>query len=365
MLAVADALAALAPSLEFVFVGTERGLERRLVPERGYALELVRVQPMRGAGLRGALRGAAIAGWALPESLKLLRRHRPRVVFSVGGYAAGPVALAAFSLGIPVALLEPNADIGFANRLIAPWVKRAYTAFPEAARFFRGATVLETGVPLRAGFEATPRREQGAVPELLVLGGSQGAKTLNEAVPQALARLRSAFRVTHQCGAAHEAATRALYTSLGLEARARVVPFIEDVPAALANADLVIGRAGASATSEICAVGRPSLLVPYPYAGDHQRYNAFSLEQRGAALTVLSHDATPERLAHELEALLSDPERLDIMAESARRLGRPRAAEVIARDLLSWAGLGVEVTEPTGAARTGRARDRLELQEVS
>lgn len=365
LLAVADAVRALSPRLSLVFVGTERGLERTLVPERGYQLETLEVRPIRGGGLSGALNGAHRAGRAVFAARSLLRRLKPRAVFSVGGYAAGPVALAAFTARIPLALLEPNADIGLANRWVAPLVSRAYVGFPEARRFFRASRVVETGVPLRAGFSPREPRASDGTTRILLLGGSQGAKTLNQSVPRALARLRGDIRVVHQCGRAHVSETQALYTELAMQDRAVVVPFIDDVAQAITDADLVIGRAGASAVSEICLVGRPSLLVPYPFAGDHQRFNALSLERRGAARCVLAAEATAERLERELAALLESPARLREMGERARGLGKPFAAELIARDLLSLAGLGVEAPRAPQSGETGPVDGRLAFSEVS
>jgi UDP-N-acetylglucosamine--N-acetylmuramyl-(pentapeptide) pyrophosphoryl-undecaprenol N-acetylglucosamine transferase len=328
MLAVADAVHALLPSARLVFVGTEKGMETKLVPERGYELELIKVLPIRGGGLSGALRGIGRAAGSIPDARDIVARAAPDAVFSIGGYAAGPVALAARTLGIPLSLMEPNAEAGLANRLIAPFVQRAYIAFPESQRYFKPALTLQTGVPLRAGFEPVPYVAPRGSLEVLVLGGSQGAKSLNEAVPRALSHLGDTVHVVHQCGRAHEEATRA-----------RIAPFIDDMPAALAAADLVIGRAGAGAVAEICAVGRPSLLVPYPFAGDHQKLNADSIAREGAALWVPSAEASPVRLATELRSLMDQPERLSTMAATARRLGRPRAAQTIAKDLLSLAGV--------------------------
>jgi len=340
MIAVADAVREMAPELELVFVGTERGMETRVVPERGYRLELMRVLPIRGGGVLGALRGVARAAKLVPEARALLKQLTPSAVFSIGGYAAGPVSLGARSLGIPLALMEPNSVIGLANRLIAPFVQRAYTAFPESERHFKPSLVLRAGVPIRGGFEPKPYQPQLDAPRVLVLGGSQGAKSLNEAVPRALAQLATKVRVVHQCGAAHEVDARRLYASLGLEARVQVVPFIADMPRALADADLVIARSGASAVSEICAVGRPSLLVPYPFAsGDHQRVNAESLVRAGAALCLPSTEAGAEGIAHEMTELFAHSERLFRMAERARALGRPEAARAIAEDLLGLAGV--------------------------
>ncbi len=340
MIAVADAVRALAPELRLVFVGTERGMETRVVPERGYELELMRVLPIRGGGVGGALRGIARAASSVPEARALVKRLAPSAVFSIGGYAAGPVSLGARSLGVPVALMEPNSVIGLANRLIAPLVQRAYTAFPESEKHFKQSVVLRAGVPIRGGFRRAAYTPNLNALRVLVLGGSQGAKSLNEAVPHALAQSPSHVTVVHQCGTAHEAAVRAQYAELGLQHRATVLPFIADMPAALAAADLVIGRSGASAVSEICAVGRPSVLIPYPYAsGDHQRVNAESLVRAGAALTLSFAEASPARIAAEITALLQNPMRLSEMAEHAAALGRPEAAHAIALDLLGLAGL--------------------------
>ncbi len=338
MLAVAEAAKALLPSARLVFVGTDKGMETKLVPERGYELELVRVLPIRGGGLFGALRGIGRAAGSIPEGRRIVARISPDAVFSIGGYAAGPVALAARTLGIPLALMEPNVEAGLANRLIAPLVQRAYVAFPESQRYFKPTVTLQTGIPLRAGFEPAPYVAPRGELKVLVLGGSQGARSLNEAVPRALSALGPGVEVVHQCGRAHEQAARALYAELGFGDRARVAPFIEDMPSALAAAQLVIGRAGAGAVGEICAVGRPSLLVPYPFAGDHQKLNADSLARDGASTWIPSADATPERLATELRRLMNDPARLIAMADAARRLGRPRAAHTIALDLLELAG---------------------------
>lgn len=336
LLAVAEAVEALAPErYSIVFVGTERGLETRLVPERGYPLELITALPLRGDGLRGAARGVSAAALAIPDCTALLRKHRPSAVLSIGGYAAGPLALAARLRGIPLALIEPNAEVGISNKLIAPLAARAYTAFPRSGRAFRKRAVLETGLPLRAGFYPAPYTRVPGLLRVLVFGGSQGARTLNEAVPRALQKLPVEVQGVHQCGSRDEEKTRALYAELGLAEKVRVVPFIDDMPRAIADADLVIGRAGAGSISEITAVGRPSLLIPYPFAGDHQRFNAIPLVERGAALSIPSSEATPERLSEELTRLESEPRTLARMAERAREFGRPDAARRIAEDLLA------------------------------
>jgi UDP-N-acetylglucosamine--N-acetylmuramyl-(pentapeptide) pyrophosphoryl-undecaprenol N-acetylglucosamine transferase len=365
MLAVADAVKALSPSARLVFVGTDKGMETKLVPERGYELELVKVLPIRGGGLSGALRGIGRAAGSIPDARAIVARVAPRAVFSIGGYAAGPVALAARTLGIPLALMEPNAEAGLANRLIAPFVQRAYIAFPESQRYFKKAITVQTGVPLRSGFDPAPYGAPRGSFKVLVIGGSQGAKSLNEAVPRALSHLGENVQVVHQCGRAHEPQARALYTELGFGQRARVVPFIDDMPAALAAADLVVGRAGASAVAEICAVGRPSLLVPYPFAGDHQKLNADSVAREGAALWVPSAEATPVRLANELRTLMDDPARLVAMAAAARRLGRPLAAHDIAQDLLALAGVSSPLNPQSSILTPDSENTFVKLTEVA
>lgn len=361
MVAIAHALRRQNPHIRPVFVGTARGMETRFVPEQGFELELLDVLPMRGAGISGMMRGAARAAALLPESRKLLQRLRPSAVFSVGGYAAGPVSLAARTMGIPVALLEPNSVAGLANLLIAPFVQRAYVAFDLVERHFSPAVVRRLGVPLRSGFEPAPYTVHDR-PRILVLGGSQGATALNQSLPQALARLQYPVEVVHQCGKAHLEAVKTMYHQLNLDF-VEVTPFIEDMPAALAKAELVVGRAGAGAVSEIAAVGRPSVLIPYPFAsGDHQRINAEYLEKAGAAISVPNQQATVERMIIEIERLLSDRSKLRQMAFAAKSFGRPHAADDIASDFLELAGLKMLV--PSGPPTGGEHSVYRALSEV-
>jgi len=355
MVAVAHALKRLRPNIRPVFIGTERGMETRFVPEQGFDLELLNVLPIRGGGLSGAFRGVSRAAALLPESRALIRKYQPKAVFSIGGYAAGPVSMAARTLGLPLALMEPNSVIGLANWLIAPFVQRAYTAFEITEKNFSPNAVLATGVPLRPGFSPRPYRQQVGPLRILVLGGSQGAKSLNEVLPTALSRLKDSVRVTHQCGKAHLEAVEERYRELGGDF-AEVTPFIDDMPSAIGAADLVVGRSGASAVSEIVAVGRPSLLIPYPYAsGDHQRINAISLQDAGAALCVVNEEATAEKMTAEIARFVQDRQLLVSMAKAAKHMGRPEAADAIARDFLRLAGLGQEprTATPPGAPPTG------------
>jgi UDP-N-acetylglucosamine--N-acetylmuramyl-(pentapeptide) pyrophosphoryl-undecaprenol N-acetylglucosamine transferase len=338
MVAVADALRAEA-DVRIVYVGTARGIEARVVPARGDELELLDVIPMKGKGFMGAVRGAVRAAETLPRARSLLKRLGARAVLSVGGYAAGPVALAAYLSRVPMALLEPNSTLGLTNRWLVPFARRAYVAFPDTEKKL-GAKAHRTGVPLRGAFHPEPYAP-GAGLRVLVLGGSQGAKALNEVVPAALALAHGEIEgltVLHQAGRDRDAAVARAYAAHGASGWARVVPFLDDVASELAAADLVIERAGASSIAELCAVGRPSILIPFPFAADdHQRKNAEGLAAAGATVSIDQTEASPERIAREVVALAKDPLRRSTMADLARALGRPDAALTVARDLLALA----------------------------
>jgi UDP-N-acetylglucosamine--N-acetylmuramyl-(pentapeptide) pyrophosphoryl-undecaprenol N-acetylglucosamine transferase len=232
--------------------------------------------------------------------------------------------------------MEPNATPGLANRLVGPVAKRVYTAFEGTARFFPTAAVTRTGVALRSGFLPSPYAWSGKGQPLrvLVLGGSQGARSLNLVVAPALSQLKIPLSIVHQVGKGNLIPMRQRYAELRRPG-ASVIEFIEDMPAAIAAADLVISRAGASAIAEICAIGRPSILVPLPASGDHQLHNARGVERSGAALCL----PATEGLCARVGELAADPERLTRMADSARAWGQPDAAEHVARDLLGLAGL--------------------------
>jgi UDP-N-acetylglucosamine--N-acetylmuramyl-(pentapeptide) pyrophosphoryl-undecaprenol N-acetylglucosamine transferase len=360
-IAVAEAAQAMA-DVEVVFVGTDRGVEARVVPARGWRLERLAVEPMKGGGPARAVRGAAVAARATLGAAALVRRIRPRAVLSVGGYAAGPASLAAAALGVPVAVFEANSHVGLANRLLAPFAGRAYVAWDDAAPAFRARAVRAFGVPLRQGFAPVAYPPAGASARLLVMGGSQGAAVLNERMPEVFARLKAegaAFRVVHQAGRDRDAAVREAYVRAGIDAA--VVPFIDDVARALADADLVVARAGAGTIAEVTAVGRPALLVPFPHAADdHQARNAEALAAARAAVCLRQERADVPALAAAVAGLLADAPRRRAMADAARRRGRPHAAEQVARDLLGYAGIPCdrEAPSPREGRPAGAGSDR-------
>lgn len=342
MLAVGSALRALEPTAEVFYVGTPRGMEGRLLGELGLDLEMLDVAPLRGGGLRGVAKGAVKAFSSLWCSRELVARRRPDVVLSVGGYAGGPVALAARLAGVPLALLEPNSVFGFTNRVLAPLARRVYFAFGELDRSLRRGVGLRSGVPLRGAFSRAPYSPDPGRFHVAVFGGSQGAKALNELVPAAFAELSRTVphaTILHQSGRDRRAETVERYERAGVPARSfSVVEFTTDMFGELARADVVVQRSGASSLSELCLVGRASILVPYPYAvDDHQRKNARSLAAAGASVLVDQATATVTSLARELGELARSPERRVRMAEAAAGLSNPRAAETVAADLLALA----------------------------
>ena len=345
-IAVYEELRRREPELETLFVGTARGIETRVIPELGERLECLEVAPLKGRTPGQLIKNLGALPQAGLASARIIRRFRPSLVLGVGGYAAGPMVAAAAALGVPTALLEQNAHVGLTNRLLSRLVRRAYLTFEETAELFPASSVRVVGNPVRqslvaegrmasvdpAGFEMRARR-------VLVIGGSQGARALNEIVPEALAAALGGrgVEVLHQAGHTMCDVVREHYSRLGV--RATVVPFIDDMAKAYASAAIVIGRAGATSIAELCAVGRPSILVPFPQAADdHQWHNARALQAQGAAVAIRESDLTPAALSALVSDLLASEQKRLAMAEAARRMGRPDAAAAIVDDLCGWLG---------------------------
>ncbi len=359
-IAIVEAMQAIGP-VDVVFCGTARGIEARVIPRRGWRLEVLDVEPIQGRGAAQAARAIAVATRATARALGLLGRLRPSAVLSVGGYAAGPVALAAVLRRLPVAVLETNRVVGLTNRVIAPFARRAYLAWEETGHRFRAEARRTYGVPVWSGFTPRPYAPRGTA-RVLVMGGSQGAAALNERMPQALALLANTVKgltVVHQSGTGRDEEVARAYASLGVE-RVVVAPFLEDVAGAIADADLVVARAGAGTIAEIAAVGRASILVPLPGAADdHQGVNAEGFSHAGAAVTVRQEHADAKRLASEIARVLLDDVTRASMAATARAQGRPAAAEDVAADLFALAG-GVALREPDfDGAHPGSKMERI------
>lgn len=332
-LAVADELRRRDPAARILFVGTPRGLEGRLVPAAGYPLALLPILPLNRVGFRRLLLGLLALPWALLRAAALVLRERPVSVLGVGGYAGGPIVLAAALLGVRTVILEPNARPGFTNRLLRPFVSRAACAYDETLTWFRPKGEL-TGNPVRGALAALPSRSPGTPLALLAVGGSQGSSVLNRALVESLPELPGSelLSIVHQTGERMRDEVEAAYAAA--RRPARIVPFLDDMPGALGAADLVVARSGASTCAELAAAGRPAILVPFAAAADdHQRVNAQALESWGAARVIEESRLSGASLAAEIRELCADPSGLVEMGRSARRHARPDAAARVA-DLL-------------------------------
>lgn len=330
-------------SFEVVWLGTRRGIESRLVPAAGIPVEWISIGGLRGKGLATLLLAPFRLLRALCESLAVMRRRRPLVVVGLGGFVSGPGGLAAWLARRPLVIHEQNAVAGLTNRLLARFAREVLVAFPGA---FAGSRAMrEIGNPVRREFFALPAPElryadRSGPLRLLVVGGSQGAARLNTIVPQALARLAPHLpvEVRHQAGERWLEPARMAYAAARIAAE--VVPFIDDIAAAYAWADLVVCRAGALTISELAAAGVPAVLVPFPAAvDDHQTRNAGFLVAQGAAVLLPERELTPERLAAEIAALGTARARLQDMAGRARALSRPHATAELVDATLAAAGV--------------------------
>ncbi|GAC1425147.1 MAG: undecaprenyldiphospho-muramoylpentapeptide beta-N-acetylglucosaminyltransferase [Acidobacteriaceae bacterium] len=335
---------------EVRFVGTARGLETRLVPDAGFLLQLVRSGQLKNVSLATRARTMIDVPKGVVECVRLIRSFRPHVVIGVGGYASGPGMLAALLLRVPTLAFEPNAVPGLANRLVGEWVTAAAVNFEQTRSYFRNAVV--TGVPVRQEFfEVPPLRgwdkarpsltyipEELPPPQLLVFGGSQGARVFNRLFPTVVASLLKqvpGLTVLHQAGAGQVAVTEQAYRQSGADpARWQLAEFLDDMPKRFAEAQLIVCRSGASTVAELAAAGRAAVLVPFPDAADdHQLKNAEVFQRIQAA--ELLYQGSDEQLSYllleHLPGLLRNPARCAQMGERARTLAHPRAVMEIGR----------------------------------
>ena len=310
------------------FVGTERGVEARLVPAAGFPLELIRIGGLKRVGVMQTLATLVQLPASTLRMAALMRRRRTAAVFSMGGYVAGPPVIAALMTRVPLVVMEPNAVPGFTNRRIGRFVTRALLSFEETARYFRPGRTELTGLPVRGEFFTLPRRKTNSLFTILVTGGSQGSRTLNRAARESWPLFRNAaaaVRFILQTGKPEFEALRTEFAGTGLAGEVR--PFIDDMPAAFAEADLIVCRAGAGAVAELAAAGKPSVLIPFPYAADdHQLRNAEAFARAGAARLALDRDWTGAKLHEMVASLIADRDELHRMGEAARRFAHPGAA---------------------------------------
>jgi UDP-N-acetylglucosamine--N-acetylmuramyl-(pentapeptide) pyrophosphoryl-undecaprenol N-acetylglucosamine transferase len=317
---------------EVRFIGSRRGPEATLVPKAGFPFLGIPVAGIHGKSAAGRARGLALLPVAVARAAAALLRSRPDVVLGTGGFASGPVLLAAGALRRPTVIQEQNRRLGWTNRFCSRFASEVALSFPEtAAEIGRGVV---TGNPVRREFfqVGRPPMAPGRL-SLLVFGGSQGARSLNRAVVEALPRLKELgdrIFIRHQTGPANHEAVAAAYHEAGMES-AEVLAYVDPMAEAFARADLVVCRAGASTVAELCAAGRASVLVPYPHAtADHQRENAEALASRGAAELVEDAGLDADAVCGLAERFLAEPETLVRMGEAARSLARPEAAARIA-----------------------------------
>jgi UDP-N-acetylglucosamine--N-acetylmuramyl-(pentapeptide) pyrophosphoryl-undecaprenol N-acetylglucosamine transferase len=326
-LAVAEALTAQAPDARVTFVGSAFGIEATAVPRTRFPFHPLAIRGLRGRGARGVLEFLWQLPLALLQSWRLVGRVRPAVVLGLGGYGSVPIVLAAWSRRVPSVLMEQNAHPGWANRLLARLARRVCTTFADSAGFFPAGKAVQTGNPVRQLCVV----EKGGAHHftLFVFGGSQGARAINRAVVDAVAVLRArlpGMQLIHQTGPADLEWVRQRYAEDAVEAE--VSAFVHDMGDAYARADLIVCRAGASTLAELAAVGKPAILIPYPFAADdHQRANAEILVRHGAAEMMLDAQLNGTRLAERVVALAADGARLQAMAAAARALAVPDAAQ--------------------------------------
>lgn len=355
-LAVADELRRRWPSVSITFVGGRHGLESRLVPGAGYSLRTLPLSGLKGAGAVAGAAAAARAGLGLLRCVGWMLFDRPSIVIGAGGYASGPAVLAARCLGVPTMVMEQNHFPGATNRWLAPRVDAVCVPSEAARARLRGLTVV-TGNPVRREFTQVGDCPSLPALSLLVFGGSRGARSINRAAVAALpdlARLGQPPRVVHQTGQDDVREVSEAYASR-YPGVFEVHAFLDDMPARLASADLVVCRAGASTLSELAAAGRPAILVPYPHAADdHQRLNAEAVRDAGAAVVIPDAELSGARLAAEIATLAADPPRRREMARAARRLSIPDAAEriaAVAESLLAARSPGDGATPAGGGHR--------------
>ncbi|MEZ5345116.1 MAG: undecaprenyldiphospho-muramoylpentapeptide beta-N-acetylglucosaminyltransferase [Pyrinomonadaceae bacterium] len=327
-IAVAKELLRRDETSEVRFVGTAKGLETQIVPENGFELSLIKSAGLKNVGLAGKIKGMLILPKSFLEARKLIRSFKPDVVVGAGGYVTGSVMLMASLMKIPTLVMDSNALPGFTNRQLARFVTRAALTFEEALPFF-GSKGIVTGNPVRKEFFDITPKKRGEKLELLLFGGSQGARAINFAMIDALGYLKEfedRLSITHQTGKYDLEAVEKGYAEKGWRS-AKISVYISDMVAEFEKADLLVSRAGATTCAEVAAAGKAAIMIPLPTAADdHQRKNAEALEAAGAAKMILQTDLTGESLANEIVKLINSPESVTAMEKAAKKLAREDAA---------------------------------------
>ncbi len=331
--------------VDVLWIGTGRPVEKDALSGRRWDYRILNTRPLRGSGLAATMRSLAGLPFSTIRACSWLKSFRPHVVLGVGGYVSGPALLAARMLRIPAALHEQNLIPGLTNRLASRFAKTVFVSFKKTVKYFPKNRVIFTGNPVRKSIiqsqnQKSPNHQITKSPNLLVLGGSQGARCLNRLAGSAIQVLwQSGFHleIIHQTGKLDVSSVEKFYKDANIPAK--VTPFISDIGESYSWADLVICRAGASTLAELTTLGKPSILIPYPWATDsHQDANARELTEAGAAKYFLEGEIGAIKLAGEIQSLLEDPQKLINMGGNARKLGKPTAATEIASTLIEMAG---------------------------
>jgi UDP-N-acetylglucosamine--N-acetylmuramyl-(pentapeptide) pyrophosphoryl-undecaprenol N-acetylglucosamine transferase len=320
------------PERNVVFVGTERGLEKTLVPKAGFPLEFIDVGGLKGKGAVDLVKNLLRLPLGFVQAWRLVGRHRPNVVLGVGGYSSGPVLVAAWLRGIPTIIHDSNAFPGLTNRLMARFVTVVAVGFEEALTRMKTKNGVVTGNPIRAEFFDRPPAAARVKKRLLIFGGSQGSRIINNAMTGALmflARMKDELEIVHQTGP-HDLKTVQDAYQASAFASARVVPYLDPISAEMAAADLVVSRAGAMTVGELAAAGRPAIFIPFAAAtNNHQELNARVVEKAGGGMVITESELTPERLAAAIAEVLGDRDRAMRMGEAAGSLAVPDATKKI------------------------------------
>ncbi len=325
-LAIAGEFQARHPRAEIVFVGTARGLEERIIGGAGFEVHMLRAEPLRGGSLGRKIKGGLALFPAVWDASRLLRKVRPDAVVGVGGYISGPLVLVAALRRIPTLILEPNFDPGLTNKWLARFVDTAAVAWEDTARYFRGKAFV-SGNPIRPEIAAVPDVETGNELRVLLFGGSQGSRVLNDAMVAALPSLSDDLEITHQTGTADLERVRAAYAAVGRQGR--IEPYLPDMDQEYGRCAIVVSRAGATTCAELAAAGRGAILVPLELAGGHQGHNAGALERAGAAIVIPEAELTGTRLAETLNEFATNPENYVAMGSAARKQAKPNATKKI------------------------------------
>jgi UDP-N-acetylglucosamine--N-acetylmuramyl-(pentapeptide) pyrophosphoryl-undecaprenol N-acetylglucosamine transferase len=346
-IAVAEEFLARDKKNEALFVGTERGIEARILPRLGFRLAIISAAGIRGKSAFSQIKGLAMLLYGYAQARRILKEFRPDRVLGVGGYASGPVVLAAGGMRIRRFIHEQNAIPGFTNKFLARFSEQVFVSLEESEQFFPWEKTLLTGNPIRKeilaafaqggnGAQHAERNTQHDPIRLLVFGGSAGAHSINQALVAALpflSRYRERLVITHQTGENDLAEVREGYGRMGF--RAEAIPFIDSMAAAYRVADLIVCRAGATTVAEVTACGKPCIFIPYPYAvDDHQRRNAEALLKKGAGFMLLDRELSGESLARMIMDLIDNPERIAEAGRNARTLARLDAARVIVDEII-------------------------------